>query len=184
MHLCVQNWLLVEVVFFCHLFLVHKWCPFSGFLWTEEKIDHCSFKSLNCKFRKYKVHSLYNTSNLRVLRSSNVIPSSEFWTCLSRYFAHGTATDFMYDVVGVPMAFTFEVCLPNSFPFFSVGLFTFEIRWCPYLLLYWLADIWRWNSFVKRLFQNVQSHRTCCLQCMLLWLRNDHSFPSKCFLFL
>ncbi|WVZ19053.1 hypothetical protein V8G54_006375 [Vigna mungo] len=25
------------------------------------------------------------------------------------YFAHGTATDFMYDVVGVPMAFTFEI---------------------------------------------------------------------------
>lgn len=28
----------------------------------------------------------------------------------SRYLAHGTATDFMYDVVKVPMAFTFEVC--------------------------------------------------------------------------
>ncbi|KAH1109349.1 hypothetical protein GLYMA_04G017900v4 [Glycine max] len=25
------------------------------------------------------------------------------------YFAHGTATDFMYDIVGVPMAFTFEI---------------------------------------------------------------------------
>ncbi|MCH99862.1 carboxypeptidase A6-like, partial [Trifolium medium] len=25
------------------------------------------------------------------------------------YFAHGTATDFMYDVVRVPMAFTFEI---------------------------------------------------------------------------
>lgn len=27
-----------------------------------------------------------------------------------RYLAHGTATDFMYDIVKVPMAFTFEVC--------------------------------------------------------------------------
>lgn len=27
-----------------------------------------------------------------------------------RYLAHGTATDYMYDVVRVPMAFTFEVC--------------------------------------------------------------------------
>ena len=26
-----------------------------------------------------------------------------------RYLAHGTATDYMYDVVRVPMAFTFEV---------------------------------------------------------------------------
>ncbi|KAL2346183.1 hypothetical protein Fmac_000183 [Flemingia macrophylla] len=25
------------------------------------------------------------------------------------YFAHGTATDFMYDIVGAPMAFTFEI---------------------------------------------------------------------------
>ncbi|XP_027354753.1 carboxypeptidase B2 [Abrus precatorius] len=25
------------------------------------------------------------------------------------YFAHGTATDFMYDIAGVPMAFTFEI---------------------------------------------------------------------------
>ncbi|CAJ1973147.1 unnamed protein product [Sphenostylis stenocarpa] len=25
------------------------------------------------------------------------------------YFAHGTATDFMYEIVGVPMAFTFEI---------------------------------------------------------------------------
>lgn len=30
--------------------------------------------------------------------------------CMSfRYLAHGTATDYMYDVVKVPMAFTFEV---------------------------------------------------------------------------
>lgn len=27
-----------------------------------------------------------------------------------RYLAHGTATDYMYDVARVPMAFTFEVC--------------------------------------------------------------------------
>lgn len=26
-----------------------------------------------------------------------------------RYLAHGTATDYMYDVAKVPMAFTFEV---------------------------------------------------------------------------
>ncbi|XP_045813481.1 uncharacterized protein LOC123907293 isoform X1 [Trifolium pratense] len=29
--------------------------------------------------------------------------------CFHLYFAHGTATDFMYDVVRVPMAFTFEI---------------------------------------------------------------------------
>lgn len=27
-----------------------------------------------------------------------------------RYLAHGTATDYMFDVVRVPMSFTFEVC--------------------------------------------------------------------------
>lgn len=27
-----------------------------------------------------------------------------------RYLAHGTATDYMYDVARVPVAFTFEVC--------------------------------------------------------------------------
>jgi len=28
-----------------------------------------------------------------------------------RYLAHGTATDYIYDVVKAPMAFTFEVCV-------------------------------------------------------------------------
>lgn len=48
-------------------------------------------------------------------------------TCLSRYFAHGTATDFMYDIVGVPMAFTFEVCLLNFFLFFLLD-FSVSLR--------------------------------------------------------
>ncbi|KAG5047943.1 hypothetical protein JHK85_009046 [Glycine max] len=37
------------------------------------------------------------------------------------YFAHGTATDFMYDIVGVPMAFTFERVLSDwSATFFTI----------------------------------------------------------------
>ena len=37
------------------------------------------------------------------------------WSSLldSRYLAHGTATDYIYDVVRTPMAFTFEVCMPE-----------------------------------------------------------------------
>jgi hypothetical protein len=35
----------------------------------------------------------------------------EFELCLIiRYLAHGTATDYMYDIARVPMSFTFEVC--------------------------------------------------------------------------
>ncbi|KAM7259660.1 hypothetical protein ACFE04_015401 [Oxalis oulophora] len=30
------------------------------------------------------------------------------------YFAHGTATDYMYDIVGAPMAFTFEIYGDNA----------------------------------------------------------------------
>lgn len=56
-----------------------------------------------------------------------IIHSSKFLTCLSRYFAHGTATDFMYDIVGVPMAFTFEVCLLNFFLFFLLD-FSVSLR--------------------------------------------------------
>lgn len=33
-----------------------------------------------------------------------------FRTSINRYLAHGTATDYMYDIARVPMAFTFEVC--------------------------------------------------------------------------
>ena len=32
-----------------------------------------------------------------------------------RYLAHGTVTDYMYDVVRVPMAFTFEVFEMETF---------------------------------------------------------------------
>jgi hypothetical protein len=64
-----------------------------------------------------------SASDLLVLRQTNafillslvymsILPQVR--TCLSRYFAHGTATDFMYDVVRVPMAFTFEVCMSMS----------------------------------------------------------------------
>lgn len=31
-----------------------------------------------------------------------------------RYLAHGTATDYMFNVVRVPMSFTFEVCEMQS----------------------------------------------------------------------
>ena len=69
------------------------------------------------------------------------------------------------------------VCWTSSFFF----CWTFR---CPYVFLYWLADIWRWNSLIKRLLQNVQSHRPCHLQCMLS-LHSFRVFPIPLlFLFL
>lgn len=32
-----------------------------------------------------------------------------FYASLTRYLAHGTTTDYMYDIAKVPMPFTFEV---------------------------------------------------------------------------
>lgn len=65
-----------------------------------------------------------------------VNPSSNK-TCLSRYFAHGTATDFMYDVVRVPLAFTFEVCIsagPLPILYYQIwcGVLTSCIDWQIY----------------------------------------------------
>lgn len=42
-----------------------------------------------------------------------------------RYLAHGTATDYMFDVVRVPMSFTFEVCKMQtlSAEFLNAGLY-------------------------------------------------------------
>lgn len=47
-----------------------------------------------------------------------------FQTSINRYLAHGTATDYMYDIARVPMAFTFEVCEIHtvSYDFFLSNL--------------------------------------------------------------
>jgi len=56
---------------------------------------------------------------LKFIRSKGAIKNMEslltsfheFELCLIiRYLAHGTATDYMYDIARVPMSFTFEVC--------------------------------------------------------------------------
>lgn len=50
-------------------------------------------------------HSMFTISKLFAVRVSMYLI---LLNC--RYLAHGTATDFMFDIVKVPMAFTFEVC--------------------------------------------------------------------------
>lgn len=39
-----------------------------------------------------------------------------------RYLAHGTATDYIYEIAKVPMAFTFEVC--------EMMYFSDQVTWC------------------------------------------------------
>lgn len=67
---------------------------------------------------KYIIHDLFLCSIFTSLEADKClhiavynlyVNTSSNKTCLSRYFAHGTATDFMYDVVRVPLAFTFEI---------------------------------------------------------------------------
>lgn len=90
------------------------------------EVASCLYYFLGAKSVKIKIANFKSTAYmicfyapyLLVLRQTNafillsvvymsILP--QIRTCLSRYFAHGTATDFMYDVVRVPLAYTFEI---------------------------------------------------------------------------
>lgn len=70
------------------------------------------FWSFNvCLSFRCVAHFTWECSNSIKNMESLLTSFHDFELCfIFRYLAHGTATDFMYDIAKVPMAFTFEVC--------------------------------------------------------------------------